>query len=119
MDKIVCNNNEQADRMLQSAKEFFHIQATREPYNANIVSLNLSLITAVQAYLKQPCKPKASRAAKVGDRIYVKSEDKEGFVTDKYVSGGTPYLLVAFDDKSIKNVIAHKDNYIYLWHKED
>ena len=51
MEQVKCNSNEQAIKMLQSAKEFFHGQATREPYEPNIVALNLSLIDAVQAYL--------------------------------------------------------------------
>lgn len=53
MEQIKCTSNEQADRMLQSAKEFFHLQATREPYEPSVVAFNLSLIDAVQEYLKQ------------------------------------------------------------------
>lgn len=104
--------------MLQSAKEFFHIQATREPYEPSMVALNLSLIDAVQAYLENPPKAKSTRAAKVGDRIFVKSENKEGFVTEKYVTGGQPYLYVSFDDGTGKQIVAHKQNYIFLWHKD-
>lgn len=104
--------------MLQSAKEFFHVQATREPYEPSIVALHLSLIDAVQAYLEKPSSPKSNRAAKVGDRIYVKSENKEGFVIEKYVTGGTPYLFVAFDDETSMPIVANKQNYVYLWHKD-
>ena len=51
MESIKCSNNDEAIKMLQTAKEFFHIQATREPYDPNLVRFNLSLIDAVQAYL--------------------------------------------------------------------
>ena len=52
MESIKCSNNKEAVDMLQTAKEFFHIQATREPYNPGMVTAHLSLIDAVQAYLK-------------------------------------------------------------------
>ena len=51
--EIKCDSNEEAIELLKLSKEFFQKEATREPYNAMLVNLNLSFMDAVEAYLSR------------------------------------------------------------------
>jgi len=51
MDQIKCNNIQQAISMLETAKGYFQVH-TKEKIDTGSLKINLSLISAVQKFLK-------------------------------------------------------------------